>query len=173
MATVKCRYCGKDIDKELAIKVGKMLYYCSDECREMADHKKNNKANFKSEKGSARRELTDLIQQYYRDNGYRDDEINWNLIGSQIKNLTENYGYKYTGIKYCLWYMIEVKEKKLIDDSYGGSILNLVPYEYKNAEIYWRQQKELEKAFKEFQGNNKRKITKPCTPRKHYPSVDF
>ena len=96
-----CRNCGKEIDKESAIKVGKMLYYCSDECKEMADHKRNNKANFKSEKNTARRELTDLIQQYYRDNGYRDDEINWNLIGSQIKNLTENYEYKYTGIRYC------------------------------------------------------------------------
>jgi hypothetical protein len=69
--------------------------------------------------------------------------------------------------------MIEVKEKKLIDDSYGGSILNLVPYEYKNAEIYWRQQQELKKAFREFQGHNKRKIIKPHTQRKHYPSVDF
>ena len=177
MATVKCKYCGKEIDKELAIKVGQRTYYCSDECREMADHKRNHSrqstANFKPQQGTARRELTDLIQKYYNEAGYRDDEINWQLIGSQIKNLVNNFGYKYSGIRYCLWYMIEVVEKRLIDDSYGGSILNLVPYEYKNAEIYWRQQKELEKAFKEFQGNNKRKITKPCTPRKHYPSVDF
>ena len=174
---VKCRYCGNEVDRESAVKVGKAVYYCSDECKEMAEHKRNHfkqsKVNFKPQQGTARRELTDLIQKYYREAGYRDDEINWNLIGSQIKNLTTNFGYKYSGIRYCLWYMIEVLEKQLIDDSYGGSILNLVPYEYKNAELYWQQQKELKQAFKEFQGHDKRVIVRTNTERKHYHSVDF
>lgn len=165
---VKCKNCKKEIEKENAISDTPRMYYCSQECLEAYKKKK-----IKPSADPSRKELLDLIQQYYLDESYNYNEINWNLITAQIKNLIENYGYKYSGIRYTLWYMKEILEKPLIDNSYNGSILNLVPFEYINAQKYYQEQKALKDAFKVFEGNNKKTIIRHNTQRKHRFSIDF
>jgi hypothetical protein len=168
---VKCRYCGTEIKKEDAISEVPKVYYCSAECMEMSRDKN---AKGKPPVKSARRELTDLIQKYYLANGYKKNEINWNLICAQIKNLVDTYGYKYSGIRYTLWYMVEIIEKPLFDDSYKGSILNLVPFEYINAQKYYQETKALEKAFEAFEGHGEKTVVRHNTQRRRrYYSVDF
>lgn len=140
----KCRYCKKEIEKDNSYKVGKASYYCNKECYELSQNKKD-----KPQTDSSRRQLTDYIQDYYLDNGYNKNEINWNLLASQIKNLVDK-GMKYSGIKYCLWYMIEIKEMNLFNDDFNGSILNLVDFYYEESKRYWKQTDDIRKEIEQF-----------------------
>lgn len=140
----KCRYCKKEIEKDNSYKVGKASYYCNQECYELSQNKKD-----KPQTDSSRRQLTDYIQDYYLDNGYNKNEINWNLLASQIKNLVDK-GMKYSGIKYCLWYMIEIKEMNLFNDDFNGSILNLVDFYYEESKRYWKQTDDIKKEIEQF-----------------------
>ena len=67
MATVKCKYCGKDIDREIAYSIKKGQYYCNENHYLSALEKKQNqtKHSYKSVEGSDRRAYTDAIQDLY------------------------------------------------------------------------------------------------------------
>ena len=69
--------------------------------------------------------LTDYINKLYiREN----QEPNWALIGSQIKNMKKKYGITETKIRYVLMYMVDIRQMNLFTNLEQGSILNLVPY---------------------------------------------
>lgn len=150
MGKVKCKRCGKEIDKSQAIQISERGYCCCNECAELYNGKKTIKKNYKSAKGSAREKCTDYIQSLYIEQGYKKESINWALIGSQLSNLLkENTNWKYSTIKYTLWYMKEIKETNLFDSS-QGSILNLVPFYIEEAKEYYLQTKEIKKELENF-----------------------
>ena len=116
---VKCRYCGKELEKDNAYKVGRAVYYCSLECQNSATQKrlKKDQKNFKSIKGTDRRQVTDLLQQLYYDKGVSDGRIPWDLIGAQMKNmLDEHKDWTYNTIYATLWYMTKVVDMDLLSD---------------------------------------------------------
>lgn len=156
---VKCRYCKKEIEKSIAYKPisDSRVYYCDKECYELSQTKKNTKQNngrYKSTKGSEREILTDYIQSLYLKVGYTKQNINWAMIGSQIKGFVDNDRYKYSGIKYTLWYMQTIKGMNLFKDGFNGSILNLIPYYYLEAKEYAIKRRDIKLAVNEFEFDN-------------------
>lgn len=153
MATVKCRYCGKEIDRDEAYhNEGQKIYYCSLLHLNSANQKrlKKEQKNFKSIKGTDRRQATDLLQQLYYDKCVDDARIPWDLLGAQMKNmLDEHKDWNYNTIYGTLWYMTKVKEMDLLSDL-SSSPLNLVPYYVMEARDYIEETKhinELANAF--------------------------
>lgn len=170
---VKCRYCKKEIDKTTAYLVGQRLYYCSKECYELSQSKKN---NIKTEPNNVKKKtsfikLTDYILSVYLNAGYSKNQINWTLLMSQVSNMIKKHKndkdsngnikpWKYTDIKYTLKYMINIKEMNLFNDDFNGSILNLVEFEYNNAKEYYRQTQEIKDSIKNFNFNDEVTIIK-------------
>lgn len=151
----KCRFCGKEIEKETSYKIGKCSYYCNESCFNKSELKrKKNKSIYKPKEDSDRLILTNAIQDVYLNQGYSKTEINWVLLMSQVKNMIKDYNYKYTGMEYCLNYMINIKEMNLFNDDFNGSILNLIPFYYDEAKEYWSQTKEIEDSVNEFEFKN-------------------
>ncbi len=134
MAKAKCGYCNKEIiDKTNCTKKGSRWYH--NECLDKSK--------------SDRQLLLDYIQKIYLDNGYDKRNINWAVITKQLKNvLDENTDFKYSGIKYCLWYMIEVCKEDLFLHM-NGSILDLVPYKYVESKEFYKQSIALKKSAKQ------------------------
>lgn len=64
------------------------------------------------------------------------------LILKQIKDYTNNFNYTYSGINYTLWYITQIKSKRL-ELKYG---IALVKYEYMNAENYYIEQQNISKS---------------------------
>ena len=149
---VTCRYCKKKIDKSTAYSVTKGSYYCDEECYEISESK--NKAKFKSSDGSSRLKYTDYIQSIYVDKyGYDKSQLGssfWAMISKQTNSLMQEYGVKYSGIEYTLWYMIEVKEMQLLGEEYDGTVLNLVGYYIDEAKQYWKKCDNIKQLVKDF-----------------------
>jgi len=109
--------------------------------------KQQNKSKYKPQKDSdniqvqERRKFTDYIQKLFLDNGYKDNgDVPWQLMMQQTKNmLADNPTWKYGGLRYTLYYMVEFAEINLFDDKFNGSILNLLPYYYEEAKDFYRQ----------------------------------
>jgi hypothetical protein len=151
MINVKCRYCGKEIEKSTAYKVGSRSYYCNKECYELSETK--NKKKYKPEKGTERRSCTDYIQYLYKNASFDDNYMNqsfWAMIGAQLSNIVNQYNTKYSAIKYTLWYMVEIKGMNLFDDNFNGSILNLVGFYLDEAKQYWIETENIKKEIKNF-----------------------
>ena len=84
--------------------------------------------------------LTNYIKKLYeREN----QEPNWILILSQIKNIKKKYNITGTKIRYVLMYMIDIRQKNLFIDLEQGSILNLVPYYIEETDEYLQFQKDI------------------------------
>lgn len=169
MSTVKCCYCSKQIDKDIAYKVGKVSYYCNEDCYNKIINKRNKaKTKYEPSESSDRRIYTDYIQKIYVDNGYDKSEINWTLLMSQTKNiLQEHEVWSYTTLQYILYYMYEVLEINLFSEESNGSILSLVPFYGLEAEKYFNQTREIEKSIDEFDFNdNEVVIKKSCGGKK-------
>ena len=165
----KCRYCGKQLDKDTAYKVGKASYYCNEECYNKVMAKRNKaKAKYELKENSDRLEYTDYIQRIYLENGYDKSEINWTLLMSQTKNiLQEHEVWSYITLHYILYYMYEVLELNLFSEESNGSILSLLPFYGLEAEKYFNQTKEIEKSINEFDfTDNEIVIKKSCNGKK-------
>ena len=129
MFFMKCRQCGKEMDKSDAIQIKQRIYVCSCECKEAYDkaHKPQDNAN------KDRKMLLDYIKSISPDANFR-------IIGSQLANLMkENPDMTYSGIAYTIRYMnsIGLDVKK--------SPLGLVKYKYDEAYLYWKWQKEMKR----------------------------
>ena len=165
----KCRYCGKQLDKDTAYKVGKASYYCNEDCYNKVMAKRNKaKAKYELKENSDRLEYTDYIQRIYLENGYDKSEINWTLLMSQTKNiLQEHEVWSYITLHYILYYMYEVLELNLFSEESNGSILSLLPFYGLEAEKYFNQTKEIEKSINEFDfTDNEIVIKKSCGGKK-------
>lgn len=156
IVTVKCRNCGKIIDKNSAHKVGKTSYYCDADCFEQKEKERiKTKTTYEPKDNTDRLKLTDFILELFLEQGYDKTEINWNMICSQIKNLIESYTdyedkpYSYGGIKYCLGYMKDIESVNLFNDDSKGSILNLVPFYYNKSKQFWYECDRIKKLVKE------------------------
>lgn len=150
-----CRFCKKEIDKQDAFedknKVG--YYYCNEEHYKLQQNKIKYKAPKINNVGepNERRILTDYIQEQYIKQGWDKHDINWKIITAQIKNMMdEDKNLTYSRIRYVLWYLIEIKEVNLFEEeNFNGSILNLIPFSYQEAESYWKQTKAIKEAVKD------------------------
>lgn len=85
--------------------------------------------------------LTNYIKKLYeREN----QEPNWILILSQIKNIKKRYNITGTKIRYVLMYMVEIRQMNLFTNLVEqGSILNLVPYYIEEEDEYLQFQKDV------------------------------
>lgn len=97
-----------------------------------------------------RKKLTDWIQNYYIRCGWDKNDINWNMITAQIKNMEDKYNYTDLGLLYTMWFMSSIKDIYLLNDCDNGSILNLIPFYYDSAQTYYKRDKELEKIYSEY-----------------------
>lgn len=66
-----------------------------------------------------------------------DPNANFILITSQLKRMTDE-GMTYNGIRYALWYSINVKQMP-----YRG--VGIIPYIYEEAKTYWQWQQRMKK----------------------------
>lgn len=148
----KCKFCGKELDKETAYKVGKVSYYCSEDCYNQKMNSRNKqKEKYEPTEGSSRRDYTNFIQQIYLENGFDKSEINWTLLMSQTKNiLSEHSNWTYTTLSYILGYMYKILELNLFTEESNGSILSLVPFYGLEAEDYYKQTVAVEEATSQF-----------------------
>lgn len=149
---VICVFCKKKIEKEIAYKVGNKQYFCNSDCYQ----KHLDKLKFKLQKPSSntevasRKKCLDYIQLLYREQGFKDCEINWALIGQQIKRqMDDNKDFKWSGIQYVLWYLKEIKGINLFDNGYNGSVVNLVPFYFQEARQFWIEKHNINKAISE------------------------
>ena len=159
METVKCRFCKKPILKTQAYKVGDKTYYCNEECyKKQMDKNKYKAPKVKSDgTENIRRKLTDYIQELYVNQGYDKHDIDWKFLTAQIKNfMKDDKNITYGGIKYTLWYLVNIEDKNLFDsDNFNGSILNLVPTSYMKAKKYCEEMIKLKKEIDDFQFEDK------------------
>ena len=105
--------------------------------------------------------LTDYIQLLHIQNGIDKNSIKWNIMTAQIKNyMADNKSLTYAQIKYVLWYMVEILELNLFDESFNGTILNLVPYYINEAKEFCIKCKDIKKLANEFDFTENVKIVK-------------
>jgi hypothetical protein len=113
MITVKCRHCGKQINKDTAYNwAHKQRYYCNEKCA-----------------------IEDLGQEeFYKGNML--DEI-WNLSGkegnfvafkAQVENYHDQNKWKYSGMYYTVKYFQDVLERAWNPEWGAGQIFNLTLY---------------------------------------------
>ena len=164
--TVKCRNCGKEIQKELAYKVGKASYYCDINCyNEVIDKRNKNKRIYEPGLEAERREYTDYIQKIYLENGYDKSEIPWTLLMSQTKNiLLENTAWSYVTLQYILSYMYEILCVDLFAEESNGSILSLLPFYGIEAEQYFRKCENIKEQVEYFEFPEEIIVTRTMVP---------
>lgn len=161
MNTVKCRFCKKEIDKSTAYSVELGRYYCNEEHKQLQENKIKYKAPKTDKNGEPndRRLLTDYIQKIFVDEGWDKHDINWTLITAQIKNIQkENPKLNCNWIRYCLWYLIEIKHQNLFNDEFNGSILNLVPFTYIEALNYYKETKRIKEELENYTEDVEKKV---------------
>ena len=94
------------------------------------------KKNEPSPDATERKALLDYIKSI-------DPNANFILITSQLKRMTDE-GMTYSGIRYALWYSINVKKMP-----YRG--VGIVPYVYEEAKTYWQWQQRMKKQVASWQ----------------------
>lgn len=125
---VKCRQCGKQVDKSSAIEIKPRQYVCSQQCAD--DYRlAHEKQNSQDKPLSDMRRLTDYVQSYA-------PNTNWTALITYAKKLCRDSNMTIPGIAYCLWYMREIAE--IVFDGDG---IRLVPYYYDMSKNWykWRQ----------------------------------
>jgi len=173
--TVKCRFCHKEISKSTAYSPKQGMYYCDQSCYEQAQDKKKpqrQQKNFKSFKGTDREKCTDFIQSLYLEQGYTKSNIPWVLVGSQLKNILEsNPTWKYSGIRYTLWYMHDILEMNMFHEK--GTPLNLVEFYYNDARDYYMECEEIKKAIEDIDWEDEVKVVKRVDRKDRKVEVEF
>ena len=130
---MKCRQCGKEINKDNAIQIKPRIYVCSTECKQ----KYNAKSVQPSQKNKDNlSELKSYIAKLY------DGNVNWPLVMKQLKSMQEDYGYKNSGILYTLKYAHDIKEMQ-----FNGNAIGIVPYLYNEAKQFYSQLSSVRKSL--------------------------
>lgn len=94
------------------------------------------KKNEPSPDAAGRKELLDYIKEL-------DPHANFIAIGSQLKRMIDE-GMTYSGIRYALWYSINVKQMP-----YKG--VGIIPYVYEEAKAYWQWQQRMKQQVASWQ----------------------
>lgn len=126
---VKCRQCGKQVDKSTAIEVKSRIYVCSEQCHNEWQLAHEQKGKSVSEK-SPMRQLTDYVQSYAPDTA-------WVKFGANVQRMCKD-GMTISGIHYTLRYMREHEQVQMYGDG-----LALVPYYYDASRAYWNWQQRM------------------------------
>lgn len=159
-----CKYCSKEIDKEIAYSPKKGQYYCTENHYLSAlEKKKNNtKHSYKSAEGTDRRAYSDAIQDLYVNKyGWDKKKINWQIIFSMTNNLLKNNPtWTYETILYIIWYMQEILGLNLICRESNWSPLSLVDYYALEAEQYYQECSEVEQSITDYNFEDKDIIIK-------------
>lgn len=126
---VKCRQCGKMIDKQAAIQLPNGYYMCSEQCRDewMAAHAPKPK----QPPNDDRKALLAYIRQL-------DSNTKFMVITAQLKRMIADYGMTYAGMRYALWWSVNIANKP-----YKG--IGILPYVYQDAKDYWQWQQRMKK----------------------------
>lgn len=132
--TVKCRQCGKQIDKASAIELKPRLYVCGQECADAYQfaHKKPKPTD---QSLSDIRRLTNYVKSYAPD-------TNWTAFVTYAKKLCRDSNMTIPGIAYCLWYMREIAEV-----AFSGDGIRLVPYYYDLAKGWHKWCEDMKRQF--------------------------
>lgn len=65
-----------------------------------------------------------------------DPDTDFIAVTSQVKRMATEYGMTYDGMRYALWYSINIADKP-----YSG--IGILPYVYSSAKKYWLWQKQM------------------------------
>ena len=105
--------------------------------------------------------LLDYIQSLYLSQGYTKQQIPFKVITAQIKQImTEDKTLNYNQLLYVIKYMVDILEMNLFDDSFNGTILNLVPYYINDAREFCLKCKEIKKLASEFDFSDNVRVVK-------------
>lgn len=148
MAKVKCRYCGKNINKDDAYSPKSRLYFCDEECY---------KQWRKSDDGQLD-ELLDYVWHLYSPS--KQTSSTYVMIKKQAEHYHNVEGFKYKGMFLAVWYYVEVLERLWCDDYGLGQVL---PTYYITLQHMYEEQRALKDKLKQseqpkekvMQGSNK------------------
>lgn len=122
MIKVKCKQCGKEIDRKKAICVDNRKYVCSEVCQ--IEYQKAKEEKEKPREKSDREKLLDYL------NIILPQPVNWILVTAQIKAMMSTYPtMTYGGMLYTFWYMREVKNLDITG-------ISRCPFFYEEAKAY-------------------------------------
>ena len=126
---IKCRQCGKQIERDAAIELRKGWHVCSDACAEawQADHAPK---PVQQAPPSPMRQLTDYVQSYAPNTA-------WVKFAANVQRMCKD-GMTIAGIHYTLRYMREHEQVQMYGDG-----LALVPYYYDAARNYYQWQQRM------------------------------
>lgn len=134
---VKCRQCGKQIDKSTAIEIKPRMYVCSEQCHtewQLAHEQKSKPVA----KKSPMRKLTDYVQSYAPNTA-------WVKFGANVQRMCKD-GMTVSGIHYTLWYMREHEQMQLDGDGLG-----LVQWYYDAAKNFYQWQQRMKQQVSNWQ----------------------
>lgn len=118
--------------------------------------------------------LLEYIQSLYLQQGYAKQQIPFKVITAQIKQImTEDKTLSYAQLLYIIKYMVEILEMNLFDESFNGTILNLVPYYINEAREFCLKCKEIRKMASEFDFTDSVKIVKVGNREKKIDYMSF
>lgn len=151
--TVKCRFCGAEIEKEIAYQdtTRKSFYFCSNE-HFIEYEQKHDKKIVKSKNptktqvpNDAYKQLIDYIYVLYNKQipNFVFKQIN-DMVKREINPLT------YKGIELSLRYWVDTLEKGF--DKNNG--VGIVEYVYSDAEQFWKDKQRIKKASKSMKKDN-------------------
>lgn len=133
VSNVKCAVCGKIFDKEKVkcVRYNSRRYAHYDCFPEGEVLTKNPPSAAKEQTDGDYRKLTDYIFQNFGPN------INWAMIGTQIKKLVQDYQFTYSGILKSLHWFYDVKQHPHDKAEFFEKGLGIVPYVYEKAYNYY------------------------------------
>lgn len=137
---VKCRQCGKQIDKSTAIEIKPRTYVCSEQCSNEWQLAHEQKSKTVVEK-SPMRKLTDYVQSYAPNTA-------WVKFGANVQRMCKD-GMTVAGIHYTLWYMREHEQMQLDGDGLG-----LVQWYYDAAKNFYRWQQRMKQQVSNWEQTN-------------------
>jgi hypothetical protein len=118
--------------------------------------------------------LLEYIQSLYIHQGYDKQQIPWKVITAQIKQImTEDKTLTYSQVSYIIKYMVDILEMNLFDDSFNGTILNLVPYYINEAREFCLKCKEIKKLASEFDFSDDVRVVKVGNRSKKVKEMEF
>ena len=118
--------------------------------------------------------LLNYIQSLYLSQGYTKQQIPFKVITAQIKQImTEDKTLNYAQLLYVIKFMIDILEMNLFDDSFNGTILNLVPYYINEAREFCIKCKDIRKLASEFDFEEKIRVVKVGNREKKVEEMEF
>ena len=118
--------------------------------------------------------LLDYIQSLYLSQGYTKQQIPFKVITAQIKQImSEDKTLNYAQLLYVIKFMVDILEMNLFDESFNGTILNLVPYYINEAREFCIKCKDIRKMASEFDFEEKVRVVKVGNRSKKVEEMEF